>query len=414
VRFVRIIVIVLVSVAAVLILYSCLRSRAAVPGSTELPLNLQTIIPSTWAVVPNQYKLCDFDGDGENEYLIIYSYDPASVPSALPATPVPPATPVAGRSLIGGVIYDTQVNRVPQAPGVQSPYRPAFLIPYKLLPDMYGGKGQGYLGQNSVTVNLAPAPANNAPCQAKEITIFGTSYDAPPTNLSIFRWAGDPIGYIAAYFQGDTRLLAYGPKGSTQPTSYVVDVYTYDTLNQRSLLCSVQHYTRGYDPQNPTVMPPGLEFVEVKDDYTIDFCYGPPTDPAYPDGVVMALLRGQNPPDNTPSGLSYFMPYATVAPELQGLKSTQRSAVRTISVSAPGSLGLYPPQGMLSISTPTAKNGTPQPTPQVWWTSSNTAPVDTEIVVNGQVRQARWTLVSIANEQATSDTHWRITQVELR
>ena len=155
-RFVRIIVIVLVSVAAVLILYSCLRSRAAVPGSTELPLNLQTIIPSTWAVVPNQYKLCDFDGDGENEYLIIYSYDPASVPSALPATPVPPATPVAGRSLIGGVIYDTQVNRVPQAPGVQSPYRPAFLIPYKLLPDIYGGKGQGYLGQSGVTVGSRP------------------------------------------------------------------------------------------------------------------------------------------------------------------------------------------------------------------------------------------------------------------
>ena len=411
-RFVRIIVIVLVSVAAVLILYSCLRSRVAPPGSTDLPLNLQTIIPSTWAVVPNQYKLCDFDGDGENEYLIIYGYDPASAPSALPATPVPPAVPVVGRSLIGGVIYDTQVNRVSQSPGAQSPYRPAFLIPYKLLPDMYGGKGQGYLGQNSVTVNLLPGAVNNAPCQAKEITIFGTSYDAPPTNLSIFRWAGDPVGYIAAYFQGDTRLQAYGPNGSTQPTAYVVDVYTYNTLNQRSLLCSVQHYRRGYDPQNPTVMPPGLEFVEVKDDYTIDFCYGPPKDPAYPDGVVMALLRGQNPDAPSPSGASYFMPNTTVPPELQALKNPQRNPVRTLSVSAPGSLGLYPPQGTQSIWTPT--NGTPSPTPQVWWTSSNTAPVDTEIVVNGQVRQARWTLVSIANEQATSDTHWRITQVELR
>jgi hypothetical protein len=412
VRFVRIIVIVLVSIAAVLILYSCLRSRVAVPGSTDLPLNLQTIIPSTWAVVPNQYKTCDFDGDGENEYLIIYSYDSAAVPSALPATPVPPATPVVGRSLIGGVIYDTQVNRVPQAPGVQSPYRPAFLIPYKLLPDMYGGKGQGYLGQNSVSVYLLPGVVNNAPCQAKEITIFGTSYDAPPTNLSIFRWAGDPVGYIAAHFQGDTRLQAYGPNGSTQPTAHVVDVYTYNTLNQRSLLCSVQHYRRGYDPQNPTATPPGLEFVEVKDDYTIDFCYGPPKDPAYPDGVVMALLRGQDPDFPSPSGASYFMPNTTVPPELQALKNPQRNPVRTLSVSAPGSLGLYPPQGTQSIWTPT--NGTPSPTPQVWWTSTNTAPVDTEIVVNGQVRQARWTLVSIANEQANSDTHWRITQVELR
>jgi hypothetical protein len=412
VRFVRIVVILLVSLAAILILYSCLSQRLKPAEDTELPLNLQTIIPSTWKVVPNQYKLCDFDGDGENEYLVIYSYDPASVPSALPATPVPPATPVTGRSLIGGVIYDTQVNRLPQAPGSQSPYRPAFLIPYKLLPDIYGGKGQGYLGQNSVAVYPLPGAVNDGPCQAKEITIFGTSYDTPPTNLSIFRWAGDPVGYIAAYFQGDTRLQAYGPNRSTQPTVPVVDVYTYNTLSQRSLLCSVQHYTRGYDPQNPTAFPPGLEFVEVKSDYTIDFCYGPPKDPAYPEGVVVALLRGQNPDQNTPTGASYFMPNVNIPPELEALKSPQRAPVRTLSVSSPGSLGLYPPQGTLSIWTPT--NGTPSPTPQVWWTSTNTAPVDTEIALNGQVRQAHWTLVSTANEQANSDTHWRIIQVELR
>jgi hypothetical protein len=412
VRFVRIVVIALVSLAAVLVLYSCLQSRITPEGDQSLPLNLQTIIPSTWKVVPNQYKACDFDGDGELEYLIVYSYDSASAPSALPATPVPPAVAVAGRSLIGGVIYDTQVNRVPQAPSNQSPYRPAFLIPYKLLPDIYGGKGQGYLGQDGVAVYPLPGAVNNAPCQAKEITIFGTSYDVTPTNLSIFRWAGDPVGYIAAYFQADTRLLAYGPNRSTQPTSPVVDVYVYNTLNQRSLLCSVQHYVRGHDPQNPTAIPPGLEFVEVTGDYTIDFCYGPPKDPAYPEGVVAALLRGQNPDAITPTGPSYFAPAAIVPAELAFLTNAQRTAVRTLSVSSPGSLGLYPPQGTISIWTPSG--GTPPPTPQVWWTSSNTAPVDTEIVLDGQKRQAHWTLVSMASEQTNSDTHWRITQVELR
>jgi hypothetical protein len=106
------------------------------------------------------------------------------------------------------------------------------------------------------------------------------------------------------------------------------------------------------------------------------------------------------------------MPDTVVPPELQPLKSSPRAPIRTLSISAPGSLGLYPPQGTHSIWTP--NSSTPSATPQVWWTSTNTAPVDTEIVVNGQVRQARWTLVSIANEQATSDTHWRISQVELR
>ena len=416
-RFVRIIVIILVSLAAVLILYSCLSQRLKPTASTDLPLNLQTIIPSTWAVVPDQYKTCDFDGDGENEYLIIYSYDPAAVPAALSPTPVPPATPVTGRSLIGGVIYDTQVNRVPQAPGTQSPYRPAFLIPYKLLPDIYGGKGQGYLGQNSVAVYPLPGAVNNAPCQAKEITIFGTSHDIVPTNLSIFRWADDPVGYIDAYFQADTRLLTYGPNRTTLPTSPVVEVYTYNSLNQRSLLCSVQHYVRlGYDLKNPPAFPQGLEFTEVPVDYTIDFCYGPPTDPAYPEGVVVALLRGQNPSTITPSGASYFMPPDMKVPsDLEILKSSKRVPVRTLSVSAPGSLGLSPPQGTTSIWTPPGP--TPPPTPQVWWTSSITATVDTEIVLPDQpqqVRQARWTLVSMADEQAKSDTHWRIKDVELR
>ncbi len=64
-KFVRIVVIILVSLAAVLILYSCLQGRLPSTTSSGLPVDLKTIIPSTWTVVPIPIKTCDFDGDGE-------------------------------------------------------------------------------------------------------------------------------------------------------------------------------------------------------------------------------------------------------------------------------------------------------------------------------------------------------------
>ena len=406
----RIVIIVLAVIVLVLLLYAAVQRRVALPGKTSLPVDLQTIIPSTWSPIGGQYKQCDFDGDGETEYLVIYRYDPPAGATGLaPNVPTPPV--VAGRSLIGGVIYDTQANRVPQSPGTVAPFRPAFLVPYRLLPDMYGGKAQGYLGEDAVTVQLLPGTANNT-CQAKEIVISGTSHDALTTNLTIFRWAGDTVGYIDAYFQGSARVQAYAAGHVVDATKPTVEVLVYNQLNQRSRLCSVQRYQRYYDTNNKDQLPPGLDFAEIKTDFTIDFCYGSPKDPAYPEGVVMALLRGQNPETNTPTGVSFFISGAIVPAELGGLTNAQRVPVRVLSVGSPGSLGLSPAQGTQFLYSDTR---TPSPTPQVWWQSADTVPVDTEIVMpDGQTRQVRWSLVSMANERANGDLHWRITQVELR
>ncbi|MCX7669171.1 MAG: hypothetical protein N2439_03765, partial [Anaerolineae bacterium] len=195
----RIVILVLAAIAGILLLYSSLRPRVPLPTrDTSLPIDLQTIIPTSWKVVPGQYRTCDFDDDGENEYLVIYSYD---------------AGTVAGRGLLGGVIYDLQVNRPPQAPGVEAPYRPAFMTPYRLLPDMYGGKGQGYLGQNNVVVTLFPPVTDPAKCRAREIVVYGYSYDTLPTTLSIFRWAGEALGYVGWSVQGNVRLAAFDVEG---------------------------------------------------------------------------------------------------------------------------------------------------------------------------------------------------------
>ncbi len=101
-------------------------------ASGGVQVDLASIIPADWAVQTGMGPAqCDFDGDGEQEQLLVYTYDP---------------TTVENHSLVGAVIFDSQVNRVPQEPSDESPYRPAILVPYKLLPDIYPEKGQGFPG----------------------------------------------------------------------------------------------------------------------------------------------------------------------------------------------------------------------------------------------------------------------------
>ncbi|GEM_PF-820687 len=403
-RLSRVIIIVLAVAAGLLFLFAYLRPNLGLPQPAGLPIDLQTVIPTSWKVIPGQFRTCDFDNDGEDEYLIIYSYDLADG---------------TGQGLIGGAIYDMQVNRVPQAPGVEAPYRPAFLTPYKLLPDIYGGKGQGYLGQSSVAVYTLPPTPVNTRCQAKEILIYGYSHTKWPTTLSVFRWEGEIIGYVGWHVLGNARVVAYDAADAVSSgQTPVINVYAYNQLGHRSLLCAVRHYQRT-KPTDKEDLPPGLDFAEVKEDYTLDFCYGAPKDPAYPEGVVVALLRGQRPPAGTPTGESYLMETARNAlpaglAELATVKKDR--PIRILSVSAPGTLGWYPPQGSRFTWTPAG--GTPGPTPQVWWINYEPpTTVETEIVLNdntGQIRRVVWTLVSMASEKANADTIWRISRVELR
>ena len=239
----------------------------------------------------------------------------------------------------------------PRSQAPWRPYRPAFMVPYRLLPEIYGLKGQGYLGQSGVSVILLPG-GSGADCKAKELVIYGYSNDTLPTTLSLFRWGSEKIGYASAHFQANVRLWAVGPANSAdampgaKTAKPVMDVFTFNQLNQRSLLCSVRHFARTAAP-GADGLPPNLDFQERPNDQTIDFCYGTPQDPAYPEGVVVALLRGQNPDKNeTPTKDSYFMPDAQL-PRRIGNPRDKPAAHRSriLSIDVPGSLGQYPPQG---------------------------------------------------------------------
>ncbi len=204
--------------------------RKAEPPMT-LPVDLQKMIPRNWTVLENTYKACDFDGDGEEEWLVLYRYDTTT---ALQTGP------------IGGVIYDARAEAAPLPVGTDTPYRPALLIPYKLLPDLYSGKGQGYLGETKAEVHLYPPAQAGRTCKVAEIAIRGFSDNAAFSRLSLFRWDGATGGYIGQHFVGNARVV---PSDMAAP---ITAVTTYNRLNDRSLLCEVRHYARPRRPARRT------------------------------------------------------------------------------------------------------------------------------------------------------------------
>ncbi len=398
----RTIFILLVIGIGLLLLWMLIRPRLGSLGAaseTSVPVDLKNVIPGSWVVQTEMGpQECDFDRDGEKERLVVYRYD-------APAT----AAPGSNAGLIGAVIFDSQVNRVPQEPSVESPYRPAVLVPYKLLPDIYTQKGQGYLGETNAKV--IPAPGGKDGCLSKEIVVLGTttgnSNMKAPNFLSIFRWEGEKVGYTGVHYTGNERIEI-----ATTDTNAVKSFITYDRLDDRSALCKVQPYVR-YLPQGSApdidLLDTALDFRPLVLDFTISFCSGIPADPYYPEGVVAALLRGGNPGKPTPMGSSFLTQAGieTLPESLQSLKNAQRDRFPILSITNPGTLGDAPQQGYLCPGL-TLNAEDPQ-----WWCAREQVRVITDILVNGQSRQVIWTLISVANDQVVDDVHWRINHVEM-
>jgi hypothetical protein len=365
--------------------------------SSTLPVDLQNVIPSSWILLPDQPEICDYDGDGESEWLILFRYDTTQV-----QVPYQSAGTTVQEGPIGGVIYDAQVNYVPQEPGNRSPYRPALLIPYMLLPDFFAGKGQGYLGESSVKLAQYPAAnTKNGQCATTELYVLGYAGGSLPARLSAFRWRGKATGYAVAHFVGNARIAADLSTDNSKPLSQIT---TFDRLdNHRSLLCEVKHFVRQGEAAD-------LSFPEDPNAYTIDFCFNAPDDPYYPEGVVVAMLRG-NTPENTqnmpePMGKTYLMAGVTLPPELG---NPSESPVRILSVVNQGAVETRAEQGK-----PCPEQSTPTQSSTIWWCGSEEAEVLTEVVLGqGQTQRVLWKLISVANDQINADTHWRISEIRL-
>lgn len=352
----------------------------------QLPLELRDIKPPAWSVITEHLRQCDLDGDGTQEWLMLYNYNETQVPEPMGGTKDP-----IRHTLIGGVVYDVQTGQVPPEVRDQTTYQAGLLIPYKLLPDIYEGKGQGYLGETKATVILYPASSNDKPCVANEITVVGYSSAAWPTRLSIFQWDALTRRYQVAHFVGNARVE---PVPAPSASRRVTTVLTYNRLDERSLLCRVQGYARA---------GVALDFPPDPALSTLDFCFGVPVEPAYPEGVVVALLRGHNPDAASPTGPSFLTPHGrdNLPAVLAGLKRERRPAYRIKSVTVPGTV---------SGVGPGEKQETDQ---QAWWWGRESIQVQTELFVNDDLYRVVWGLISITSDNMSADSYWRVDQAEV-
>jgi hypothetical protein len=243
----------------ILLLTSALVGCRLRPSSPTFPIDLKQIIPEEWA--PIRIEEEDWDGDNDSEWLLLYRYN-------APEEQGP----------VGGVIYDSQVDLQARHGGVRLPTRPAFLIPYPLLPNSQ--TGEGYLGLKSVEARRYDTDGDK---KADEIVCLGKAYDGQVAFVSLFQWGGPQRGYVVArHFVGDGGIVVTGGSlpggGETLYSGRIAEVVVRTQSHDRSLLCRNEVHRRGdgeagFIPDEPP---------------TLGFLYGVPEFPVYPEGTVLA------------------------------------------------------------------------------------------------------------------------------
>lgn len=243
----------------VLVLVGCNRNQ----GSAQAPADLTAYLPADWKPATDSsgasgFQQINIDGDKDIEWLYFFHYDSKEGASNGP---------------VGGIIYDAQ--RSDPAPPA------AVFVPYRLLPDWRTGKGQGYLGDNTVqwsVVKINPLDGDDA---LKELVVVGFGPGNVPTRLSLIRWLGEGTGYGVTHFQGDYQVQSL-PEGRAAD-ALIEQVVTFSRLNDRSRLCEKVVQTRSGNSTSFTATLP-----------TVVFCTGVPEQPTYPEAVVLAWLETED------------------------------------------------------------------------------------------------------------------------
>ncbi len=274
------------------------------PSEEKFPVDIKEVIPSTWK--PEELRKVDLDEDGEEEWLLIYRH--TSVPNGP----------------LGGVIYDAQVDISPIQPYLKLPYRPAYLIPYRLLPDLGPGKGQGYLGETRYEIETHDTDGDG---DQDELVILGYSWEPQPTQVAFFRWGGETVGYelpSSAYFYGDGGIEVVRPGDGDR--GQIEEVIVKEKLHQRSQICQKTVYRR------KRAEVPDYEKISGP---IMDFTYGIPSRPFYPEAAVLAyylsLAGGGGSPDDYTTGQGKIAAQDLAKAELGSVRQARSNAVISLT-----------------------------------------------------------------------------------
>ena len=252
--------------------------------------------PAGWLRQTTIWQTVNIDGDAPLEYILFFTYDNGQV---------------------GAVIYDEQIGptQVTSPTPVPLPNQPSGLyMPYRLEPSFWTGAGSvGYIappgtGSDGIEIiqvqrttsgpGAAPATgAASAEATTDELIINGGG--PPQTVLTVVWWQNPYNGY------GITQIAATGGlvrptrqgKDGQGPIESITGLTPLIGLLARSVLCAEKLYMRAdateYDYVVPPVYRSAVKYVATN--HGIIFCAAPPPYPFYPEGVVLAFLRPENP-----------------------------------------------------------------------------------------------------------------------
>lgn len=269
--------------------------RGTFRSDPQVSINLNDILPEGWVAI-DDLRPVNLDGDAEDEFLLLYSYD-----NGLDAGPV------------GATIYDFQRDAAfvtGEAPSnlIPIPNQPTgFYVPYRILPnywemavgisdytsaDVYAPVGQfiappGTTSDNIVIRAISWSGGDTAETEvntADELLVYGGS-----THLTIVWWKNtfDGYGVVQLHAPFGFEEFFWG-EGGLEDQSPLMSVVGRFLLNDRSRLCRKIRYRRASDPQNGAPSETGILYSVTP--LGIRFCQSIPRHPFYPEGVVLAYL----------------------------------------------------------------------------------------------------------------------------
>lgn len=266
---------------------------AALPGcrltkqTNVSQVSFDFVLPEGWEVINAEYggrvARMDTDGDNENEWVILYSFDEPGNQAFAP---------------VGCAIYDT-VRREPKLP---------IIYPYQLQApgwDYLGERGGGVsVSVNDVVTNIR-VDEQDIQWAVNEVIVHGTDVRGGVKRVSIFQWRYRHKPELLDRVEPHEVLIVPGQpiasgewyecigrfEGTLDVSVGVNEVTVRDQVRDRSQLARVFVYhasggAGGYLDRNQELISPTTVCLDLAADVPVDVAQSP-----YPEKVVLAFLK---------------------------------------------------------------------------------------------------------------------------